>query len=166
MLSSIVWHAAGNALLAEGWECQGPCAVKLLLRHNSRRAYKGPDLKCLDLQLDESCCAGQWTISDFRSCSTGRCITLPSTCAMWWCGCISGRRRGILASPYRFHGRKRSPARMTEDQVPFRAVDDFRFPLMRHWTVYDSIIHSRYVTVRLHTWQGKGILASFTGSMA
>lgn len=31
----------------------------------SRRAYKGPDLKCLDLQLDESCCAGQWTISDF-----------------------------------------------------------------------------------------------------
>lgn len=37
-----------------------------------------------------------------------------------------------------------------------RAVDDFRFPLMRHWTVYDSIIHSRYVAVRLHTWQEKG----------
>ena len=37
-----------------------------------------------------------------------------------------------------------------------RAVDDFRFPLMRHWSVYDSIIHSRYVAVRLHTWQEKG----------
>ena len=37
-----------------------------------------------------------------------------------------------------------------------RAVDDFRFPLMRHWTVYDSIVHSRYVAVRLHTWQEKG----------
>ena len=35
-------------------------------------------------------------------------------------------------------------------------MDDFRFPLMRHWTVYDSIIHSRYVAVRLHTWQEKG----------
>ena len=37
-----------------------------------------------------------------------------------------------------------------------RAVDDFRFPLMRHWTVYDSIIHSRYVATRLQTWQEKG----------
>lgn len=35
-------------------------------------------------------------------------------------------------------------------------MDDFRFPLMRHWTVYDSIVHSRYVAVRLHTWQEKG----------
>lgn len=41
-------------------------------------------------------------------------------------------------------------------QMVRRAVDDFRFPLMRHWTVYDSIIHSRYVAVRLHTWQEKG----------
>ena len=37
-----------------------------------------------------------------------------------------------------------------------RAVDDFRFPLMRHWTVYDAIIHSRYVATRLQTWQEKG----------
>ena len=35
-------------------------------------------------------------------------------------------------------------------------MDDFRFPLMRHWTVYDSIIHSRYVATRLQTWQEKG----------
>jgi hypothetical protein len=37
-----------------------------------------------------------------------------------------------------------------------RAVDDFRFPLMRHWSVYDAIVHSRYVAVRLGTWQDKG----------
>lgn len=37
-----------------------------------------------------------------------------------------------------------------------RAVTDFRFPLMRHWSVYESIIHSRYVAVRLGTWQEKG----------
>ena len=37
-----------------------------------------------------------------------------------------------------------------------RAVDDFCFPLMRHWTVYDSIVHSRYVATRLQTWQEKG----------
>jgi len=166
MLSSIVWHAAGNALLAEGWECQGPCAVKLLLRHIQGEHTKGLISSVSICNWMSPVVQGSGPYQIFRSCSTGRCITLPSTCAMWWCGCISGRRRGILATPYRFHGRKRSPARMTEDQVPFRAVDDFRFPLMRHWTVYDSIIHSRYVTVRLHTWQGKGILASFTGSMA
>ncbi len=27
---------------------------------------------------------------------------------------------------------------------------------MRHWSVYESIIHSRYVAVRLGTWQEKG----------
>ncbi|CAL8469810.1 g9352 [Coccomyxa elongata] len=37
-----------------------------------------------------------------------------------------------------------------------RAINDFRFPLMRHWNVYESIIHSRYVAVRLGTWQEKG----------
>ncbi|KAK9915926.1 hypothetical protein WJX75_006090 [Coccomyxa subellipsoidea] len=37
-----------------------------------------------------------------------------------------------------------------------KAVTDFRFPLMRHWSVYESIIHSRYVAVRLGTWQEKG----------
>ncbi|EIE25746.1 CDC45-like protein [Coccomyxa subellipsoidea C-169] len=37
-----------------------------------------------------------------------------------------------------------------------KAVTDFRFPLMRHWSVYESIIHSRYVAVRLGTWQDKG----------
>ena len=35
-------------------------------------------------------------------------------------------------------------------------MTDFRFPLMRHWSVYESIIHSRYVAVRLGTWQEKG----------
>ena len=48
------------------------------------------------------------------------------------------------------HGLKCKQARVR------RAVDDFRFPLMRHWTVYDSIIHSRYVATRLQTWQEKG----------
>jgi hypothetical protein len=27
---------------------------------------------------------------------------------------------------------------------------------MRHWSLYDSIIHSRYVAARLGTWQDKG----------
>ena len=37
-----------------------------------------------------------------------------------------------------------------------RAVDDFRFPLMRHWSVRGAMLHSRYVAVRLGTWQEKG----------
>lgn len=27
---------------------------------------------------------------------------------------------------------------------------------MRHWSLYESIIHSRHVAVRLGTWQDKG----------
>ncbi len=27
---------------------------------------------------------------------------------------------------------------------------------MRHWSVYDAITHSRYVAVRLATWQERG----------
>ncbi len=37
-----------------------------------------------------------------------------------------------------------------------RAVEDLRFPLMRHWSVYDAITHSRYVAVRLATWRKTG----------
>ena len=37
-----------------------------------------------------------------------------------------------------------------------RPVEDLQFPLMRHWTLYDAMIHSPYLAVRLHTWQAKG----------
>ncbi|KAK9808923.1 hypothetical protein WJX72_006468 [[Myrmecia] bisecta] len=35
-------------------------------------------------------------------------------------------------------------------------AEDFRFTLMRHWTLYDAMMHSAYVAVRLQTWHDKG----------
>ena len=37
-----------------------------------------------------------------------------------------------------------------------RVVDDFRFALLRHWTLYDAMRHSTYVAVRLQTWTDSG----------
>ncbi len=37
-----------------------------------------------------------------------------------------------------------------------RPCEDFRFPLMRQWSVREALLHSRYVAVRLQTWQDKG----------
>ena len=37
-----------------------------------------------------------------------------------------------------------------------RPCEDFRFPLMRQWSVREALVHSRYVAVRLQTWQDKG----------
>ncbi|KAK9843661.1 hypothetical protein WJX81_001467 [Elliptochloris bilobata] len=34
--------------------------------------------------------------------------------------------------------------------------EDFRFPLMRQWSVREALVHSRYVAVRLQTWQDRG----------
>ncbi|KAL3155459.1 hypothetical protein ABBQ38_011015 [Trebouxia sp. C0009 RCD-2024] len=35
-------------------------------------------------------------------------------------------------------------------------IDDYRFPLMRHWSLYEAMLHSTYVAVRLQTWHDKG----------
>lgn len=35
-------------------------------------------------------------------------------------------------------------------------MDDFRFMLLRHWSLYESLLHSSYVAVRLQTWASKG----------
>ncbi len=37
-----------------------------------------------------------------------------------------------------------------------RPCEDFRFPLMRQWSVREALVHSRYVAVRLQTWQDSG----------
>ncbi len=35
-------------------------------------------------------------------------------------------------------------------------IDDYRFPLMRHWSLFEAMLHSPYVAVRLQTWHDKG----------
>ena len=35
-------------------------------------------------------------------------------------------------------------------------MEDFRFTLMRHWTLYDAMLHSTYVAARMHTYTDKG----------
>ena len=35
-------------------------------------------------------------------------------------------------------------------------IDDYRFPLMRHWSLFEAMMHSPYVAVRLQTWHDKG----------
>ncbi len=37
-----------------------------------------------------------------------------------------------------------------------READDFRFGLARHWTLYDAMMHSAFVAVRMQTWHDKG----------
>ena len=37
-----------------------------------------------------------------------------------------------------------------------RAGKDFRFALLRHWSLYDAMLHSSHVAVRLQTWADKG----------
>jgi len=36
------------------------------------------------------------------------------------------------------------------------SIDDYRFPLMRHWSLFEAMMHSPYVAVRLQTWHDKG----------
>ena len=31
-----------------------------------------------------------------------------------------------------------------------RHMDDYCFPFMRQWTLYEAMLHSPYVTIRLH----------------
>lgn len=34
--------------------------------------------------------------------------------------------------------------------------DEFRFMLLRHWTLFQSMFHSKYVATRMHVWREKG----------
>ena len=34
---------------------------------------------------------------------------------------------------------------------------DFQFPLLRHWSLYDSIQNSSYMVAKLHLWDQAGI---------
>lgn len=35
-------------------------------------------------------------------------------------------------------------------------IDEYRFPLLRHWSLYEAMLHAPYVAVRLQTWHDKG----------
>lgn len=35
-------------------------------------------------------------------------------------------------------------------------MQDFRFTLMRHWSLYDAMLHSTYVAARMHTYTDQG----------
>ena len=37
-----------------------------------------------------------------------------------------------------------------------RAMDDLHFALMRQWNLWDAMLHSSYVAVRMHTYTDKG----------
>lgn len=37
-----------------------------------------------------------------------------------------------------------------------RPEEEFRFMLMRHWTLFNSMFHSRYIATRLNVWREKG----------
>ena len=43
------------------------------------------------------------------------------------------------------------------DQIRIWQEDDFRFELYRHWSLYEAILHSRYVASRLATWTQSGV---------
>ncbi|KZV71906.1 CDC45-like protein [Peniophora sp. CONT] len=42
------------------------------------------------------------------------------------------------------------------DDYGLRAVDELRFALWRHWTLYDSMLHSSYVAGKLGVWKEAG----------
>ncbi|KAF8636486.1 hypothetical protein AX17_003301 [Amanita inopinata Kibby_2008] len=45
---------------------------------------------------------------------------------------------------------------LNPDDVSVRAVDDLRFMLFRHWTLYDAMYHSSYVASKLGIWKERG----------
>lgn len=44
----------------------------------------------------------------------------------------------------------------TPHDQSIRLEDEFRFMLVRHWSLYDSMLHSAYVGSRLHIWSEEG----------
>jgi cell division control protein 45 len=43
-----------------------------------------------------------------------------------------------------------------DSDTTIKYVDDYRFMLYRHWTLYDSMYHSPYVATRLGIWKETG----------
>lgn len=45
--------------------------------------------------------------------------------------------------------------------------EEFRFMLMRHWTLFNSMYHSRYIATRMNVWREKGrrLLETFIAKM-
>merc|ERR1719410_1224676 len=54
-------------------------------------------------------------------------------------------------------------SRIVEDDAPKRKrghiqpSHEFQFFVMRHWTLYDSMFHSRYVAAKLNVWRQHGV---------
>lgn len=46
-------------------------------------------------------------------------------------------------------------AQSEEDTVEFQA-DDLRLVLFRHWSLYDSMLHSRFMASKLGVWKERG----------
>ncbi|KAL0947422.1 hypothetical protein HGRIS_013534 [Hohenbuehelia grisea] len=42
------------------------------------------------------------------------------------------------------------------DDLNVRTCDELRFPLFRHWTLYDAMFHSSYVASKLGIWKERG----------
>lgn len=49
---------------------------------------------------------------------------------------------------------ERSMSGMEEGRIT--AMDDFRFMLYRHWSLYQGMYHSTYIATRLAIWKDKG----------
>jgi hypothetical protein len=70
---------------------------------------------------------------------------------------LAVHRRGALVQR-----RRRRRRRGRYDDSALRAADrivhqdEFDLMLLRHWTLYDSLVHSRYVGTRLGAWKERG----------
>jgi len=42
------------------------------------------------------------------------------------------------------------------DRIKISVTEELRVLLMRHWTVHDAMLHSRYVSTRMGTWRQRG----------
>ena len=53
------------------------------------------------------------------------------------------------------------------DDFSVLATEELRFPLLRHWSLYESMIHSDYIAGRLGIWKegGKKRLHGFLAEM-
>jgi cell division control protein 45 len=48
-----------------------------------------------------------------------------------------------------------TPSALSGDET-VRPSDEFRFPLLRHWNLFDAMAHSSYVANKLGTWREDG----------
>ena len=58
-------------------------------------------------------------------------------------------------------------AALSADDMSLRTTDELRFELFRHWTLYDAMFHSSYVSGKLGLWkeQGRKRLAGLLAKM-